>query len=64
MSKDEAFEISAGEEGLVTCVCGNTTFKDESPTIITITGQVDGPTASAKKCVCCQCGEQTTVQAS
>ena len=49
MSKDEEFEVSAGEEGLVTCVCGSTTFKDESPAIITITGQVDGPTASSKK---------------
>jgi hypothetical protein len=64
MSKGEEFEISAGENGLVSCVCGNTTFRDESPTIITITGQVDGPTSSAKKCVCAGCGEQVTVQAS
>ena len=62
MSKNN-FEISNGEEGLIVCACGSKEFK-ATETVVTLTGQVDGPTSSNDVCVCIACGERVVVKAS
>ena len=58
----DAFQVSAGENGLVICSkCGSDIFT-EPEILVSVTGQIDGPQSSVTACRCYKCGNRIAVQ--